>query len=61
VPPDLALVDELVAMILGAERPVVIRGRSASWSGARSTLGAPAEESGALMPTIQIHGGCEFA
>jgi thiamine pyrophosphate-dependent acetolactate synthase large subunit-like protein len=61
VPPDLALVDEVVAIISGAERPVVVRGRSAIWSGARSTLGALAEESGALMATIQIRGGCEFA
>ena len=49
VMPDPALVDEVVAMIAGAERPVVIGGRGAVWSGAREALEALAEQSGALV------------
>ncbi len=55
--PDPALVEEVVAMISRAERPVVIGGRGAVWSGARGTLEALAEESGALLATTLLAKG----
>ena len=57
VMPDPALVDEVVAMISAAERPVVIGGRGAVWSGARGTLESLAEESGALLATTLLAKG----
>ena len=57
IPPDPALVDEVVAMIAEAERPVVIGGRGAIWSGARQALEVLAEESGALLATTLLGKG----
>ena len=57
VMPDPALVDEVVAMIAGAERPVVIGGRGAVWSGAKQALEALAEQSGALLATSLLGKG----
>ena len=57
VMPDPALVDEVVAMISASERPVVIGGRGAVWSGARGTLESLAEESGALLATTLLAKG----
>ncbi len=56
-PPDPALVDEVAAMIAEAERPVVIGGRGALWSGARQALEAVAERSGALLATSLLGKG----
>ena len=50
-PPDSAIVNEIVALIAASERPVVIGGRGAIWSGAKAALEALAEESGALLAT----------
>src|SRR5207237_6201287 len=49
--PDPEVVDEIVAMIAEAERPIVIGGRGATWSGAKGSLEALAQESGALLAT----------
>jgi thiamine pyrophosphate-dependent acetolactate synthase large subunit-like protein len=56
-PPDPALVDEVVALIGAAERPVVIAGRGASWSGAKEALEGLAERSGALLATSLLGKG----
>ncbi len=56
-PPDPALVDEVAAMVAAAERPVVIGGRGALWSGAKAALEALAEESGALLATTLLGKG----
>ncbi len=55
--PDPALVDEVVAMVADAERPVVIGGRGAVWSGAKAALEALAENSGALLATTLLAKG----
>ena len=55
--PDPAVVDEVVAMIAEAERPIVIGGRGAIWSGAKGALEALAEESGALLATTLLGKG----
>jgi acetolactate synthase I/II/III large subunit len=57
VMPDPALVEEVVAMVAGAERPVVIGGRGAVWSGAKAALEALAEQSGALLATTLLGKG----
>ena len=57
IPPDPAAVDEVASMIASAERPVVIGGRGAIWSGARQALEAFAEESGALLATTLLAKG----
>src|SRR6266446_1633058 len=57
VPPDPALVDEVAGMIAEAERPVVIGGRGAIWSGAREALERLAEDSGALLATTLLGKG----
>jgi thiamine pyrophosphate-dependent acetolactate synthase large subunit-like protein len=57
VPPDPALVDEVASMLAEAERPIVIGGRGAVWSGARPALEALAEESGALLATTLLGKG----
>jgi acetolactate synthase-1/2/3 large subunit len=57
VRPDPEVVDEVVAMIAEAERPIVIGGRGATWSGARNSLEALAEESGALLATTLLGKG----
>ena len=44
--PDPAVVDEIAAMVAEAERPIVIGGRGATWSGAKGALEALAEEVG---------------
>ncbi len=56
-PPDPAVVDEVVALIAAAERPVVIAGRGAIASGAKPALEALAEESGALLATSLLGKG----
>src|SRR5207244_9614151 len=55
--PDPEVVDEIVAMIAEAERPIVIGGRGATWSGAKGALEALAEESGALLATTLLGKG----
>ena len=55
--PDPAVVDEIVSMIAEAERPIVIGGRGATWSGAKGALEALAEESGALLATTLLGKG----
>ncbi len=57
VMPDPALVEEVLRMISDAERPVVIGGRGAIWSGAREALERLAEESGALLATTLLGKG----
>ena len=57
IPPDPALVDEVASMVAEAERPIVIGGRGAVWSGARPALEALAEESGALLATTLLGKG----
>ena len=57
IPPDPTLVDEVASMIAAAERPVVIGGRGAIWSGAGEALKALAEESGALLATTLLAKG----
>src|SRR5262249_23715724 len=56
-PPDPALVDEIVSMIAEAERPIVIGGRGALWSGAREAVEGVAERSGALLATSLLGKG----
>ncbi len=56
-PPDPAIVDEVVALIAAAERPVIIAGRGAIWSGAKDALEELAEESGALLATSLLGKG----
>src|SRR4051812_4817144 len=55
--PDPAVVDEVAAMIAEAERPIVIGGRGATWSGAKGALESLAEESGALLATTLLGKG----
>jgi thiamine pyrophosphate-dependent enzyme len=55
--PDPEVVDEVVGMIAEAERPIVIGGRGATWSGAKTALEALAEESGALLATTLLGKG----
>jgi len=55
--PDPALVEEVAGMIAEAERPVVIGGRGAVWSGAKAALEALAEHSGALLATTLLGKG----
>jgi acetolactate synthase I/II/III large subunit len=57
VMPDPALVDEVVGMVSQAERPVVIGGRGAIWSGAKEWLETLAEETGALLATTLLAKG----
>ena len=57
VMPDPALVEEVLRMISDAERPVVIGGRGAIWSGAQEALERLAEESGALLATTLLGKG----
>ncbi len=49
--PDPAIVDEVVSMIIDAERPIILAGRGALRSGATAALEAIAEQSGALLAT----------
>jgi acetolactate synthase-1/2/3 large subunit len=55
--PDPAVVDEIAGMIAEAERPIVIGGRGATWSGAKGALEALADESGALLATTLLGKG----
>jgi len=55
--PDPAVVDEVAAMVAEAERPIVIGGRGATWSGAKGALESLAEESGALLATTLLGKG----
>ena len=59
--PDPGVVDEIMAMIAQAERPIVIGGRGATWSGAKSALEALAQEAGALLATTLLGKGCSTA
>ena len=54
---DPALVDEVVRMVAEAQRPVVIGGRGAIWSGAKEGLETLAEETGALLATTLLAKG----
>src|SRR6185437_10567424 len=55
--PDPVIVDEIAAMVAEAERPIVIGGRGATWSGAKGALESLAEESGALLATTLLGKG----
>lgn len=55
--PDPAVIDEIVAMVAEAERPIVIGGRGALWSGAKDALESLAQESGALLATTLLGKG----
>jgi thiamine pyrophosphate-dependent acetolactate synthase large subunit-like protein len=52
--PDPAVVDEIVAMVAEAERPIVLGGRGAMWSGAKGVLESMAQEAGALLATTLL-------
>src|SRR3979411_1710964 len=47
--PDPEIGDEIAAMVAEAERPIIIGGRGATWSGAKSALESSAEEAGDLL------------
>jgi acetolactate synthase-1/2/3 large subunit len=55
--PDPALVDAVTAMVAEAERPIVIGGRGATWSGAKPALEVLADEAGALLATTLLGKG----
>lgn len=55
--PDPAVVEEAVAMIEEAEKPILIAGRGAYWSGAKEALEALAETCGALLATSLLGKG----
>jgi thiamine pyrophosphate-dependent acetolactate synthase large subunit-like protein len=55
--PDREVVNEIVAMIAEAERPIVIGGRGATWSGAKGALEDLAEEADALLATTLLGKG----
>ncbi len=55
--PDPAIVDEVAGMVAEAERPIVLGGRGAIWSGAKAALETLAEESGALLATTLLGKG----
>ncbi len=55
--PDPAIVDQVVGMVMEAERPIIIGGRGAIWSGAKSALETLADESGALLATTLLGKG----
>lgn len=55
--PDPVIVDRVCDMIAAAERPILLAGRGAMWSGARQAIEALAEQSGALMATSLLGKG----
>ena len=55
--PDPMIVDRVVAMIAEAERPMIIGGRGAMWSGARPELEALGDRMGALFATSLLGKG----
>ncbi len=55
--PDPAIVDRVADMIAAAEKPIVLAGRGAIWSGARQVLESLAEQSGALLATSLLGKG----
>ncbi|MFY0611878.1 MAG: thiamine pyrophosphate-binding protein [Hyphomicrobiaceae bacterium] len=55
--PDPAIVDKVCDMIAAAERPILLAGRGAMWSGARKAIEAVAEQSGALLATSLLGKG----
>ena len=55
--PDPAMVDQIVAMVAEAERPIILGGRGAMWSGAKGALESLAQESGALLATTLLGKG----
>ena len=57
VRPDPTVVDQIVAMVAEAERPIVLGGRGAMWSGAKGALESLAQESGALLATTLLGKG----
>jgi acetolactate synthase-1/2/3 large subunit len=57
LPPDPAIVDAVTAMVAESERPIVIGGRGATWSGAKAALEALADEAGALLATTLLGKG----
>src|SRR5438105_6068639 len=55
--PDPAVVDEIVAMVAEAERPIVIGGRGAAWSGAKGALESLGQRTGLLATTTLLGKG----
>ncbi len=55
--PDPEIVERVCDMIAAAERPVLLAGRGATWSGAREAIEALAEQSGALLATSLLGKG----
>ena len=55
--PDPEIVDRVCDMIAAAERPILLAGRGAMWSGAREAIEALAEQSGALLATSLLGKG----
>ncbi len=55
--PDPLIVERVVDMLAAAERPIILAGRGATWSGARKELEALAERSGALLATSLLGKG----
>lgn len=55
--PDPAIVERVCDMIAAAERPIVLAGRGAMWSGAREAIEAVAAQSGALLATSLLGKG----
>jgi acetolactate synthase I/II/III large subunit len=55
--PDPMIVDRITALVAEAERPIVIGGRGAIWSGAKVALETLADESGALLATTLLGKG----
>ncbi|MFT7575538.1 MAG: acetolactate synthase-1/2/3 large subunit [Alphaproteobacteria bacterium] len=55
--PDPEIVSKVCDMIAAAERPVLLAGRGAMWSGAREAIEAVAEQSGALLATSLLGKG----
>lgn len=55
--PDPAIVEQVCDLIATAERPILLAGRGAMWSGAREAIEAIAERAGALLATSLLGKG----
>lgn len=55
--PDPAIVDRVVDLVAASERPIILAGRGATSSGARTAIEALAEKSGALLATTLLGKG----
>jgi acetolactate synthase-1/2/3 large subunit len=55
--PDPVIVERVCDIIAEAERPILLAGRGATWSGAREAIEAVAEQSGALLATSLLGKG----